>query len=210
MRPAKGFLADDGTFFDTADQAELYDALAALTFHVTQAGADPKKALIIIDACAEHVRRYLDAKEAYNKAENANVDELAKNWHGTKQDYADRVYPGRDWKPVDNGRWAQRATSPAPLDINHAEFFRAETDVAPVQQQSIDEPQHVPDVGSGVSTEAIQDEQPVHGIGSGIGAPRGFLRDAYMAGASSAAITRPRRNDSETIVRATEGGKTIP
>jgi hypothetical protein len=69
MRSVSGFLADDGVFFDTKEDAELYEALHALEFSVKSIGADPAKFMIVIEGCQEQLRRYLDAKDSYEKSE---------------------------------------------------------------------------------------------------------------------------------------------
>jgi hypothetical protein len=69
MKSVRGFLADDGTFFDAKEDAELYEALHALEFSVKNIGADPAKFMIVVEGCQEQLRRYLDAKSNYEKSE---------------------------------------------------------------------------------------------------------------------------------------------
>lgn len=69
MKSVSGFLADDGVFFDTEADAELYEALHALEFSVRNIGADPVKFMIVVEGCQEQLRRYLDAKSNYEKSE---------------------------------------------------------------------------------------------------------------------------------------------
>jgi len=182
-RPVKGFLADDGTFFDSQEDVDLYDALHALRFHVTQIGANPEKFLIVLDGCARQVKDYLDAKEAYNKAESRD--------NGTNADPA-------------NG-----TTISTPLGVDHTKFFRPEED-ASIQQQSIDGTEHVPDMGSSISAETVPNDSKIDGVGSGVYTPRSVRRSAHMATTSQAAITRPRSGDGASPVREAEGGKTVP
>ncbi|SRR5258706_7744368 len=183
MRAVRGYLTDDGTYFDTKEEAALYDSLHALRFAATNVGVDPDKGLIFVDGCKDAIRRYIDAKEAYNEAEG-------------RQD------------EVDGGRWADRAgtgtDTAAPLTINNAEFLRAEADPSSVQQQPVDEPQHVPDVGSSVSSEAIPDKCEEHGIGSRRAYARSVRSSSHMATASTAALATARGSRGEETVRSSK------
>lgn len=72
MKRVSGFLTNDGTYFDTEDEARLYDAMAALTFAATNVGANPKAVFVIVDGCMNQIEEYINAKRAHQKAEHAN------------------------------------------------------------------------------------------------------------------------------------------
>jgi hypothetical protein len=166
MRSVKGFLADDGTYFDTAESAELYEALHALEFSVRNIGADPAKFMIVIEGCQDQLRRYLNAKNEYEESE-------AKG-------------PGD--------------TQPA---VNNTNDSRAEGD-ASVLEQPANEPEHVPDVRSGVGTEAVPDERKIDGAGGGSTHARSVRSAAYMATVSTAALATARGGSGDTFVRQAE------
>jgi hypothetical protein len=168
MRSVKGFLADDGTYFDTAESAELYEALHALEFSVTNIGADPAKFMIVIEGCQDQLRRYLDAKNKYEESE------------------ATGPRPGNA-QPV----------------VNNTDNGRAEGD-APVLEQQVDKPEHVPDIRSGVGTEAVPDERKVDGAGGGGAHARSVRSAAYMATVSTAALATARGGSSNTFVQQAE------
>ena len=170
MRSVRGFLADDGVFFDTAEDAELYEALHALEFSVKNIGADPEKFMIVLIGCEEQLRRYLDAKSRYEKAEAA--------------------YP-REGVPN---------AEPA---VDHADDDGAE-EHASVLEQPADEHEHVPDVRSGVGTEAVPDGSPVDGAGGGGAHARSVRRAAHMATTSTAALATARGGSGSTFVRQAE------
>ena len=165
MKSVKGFLADDGTYFDAREDAELYEALHALEFSVRSIGADPSKFMIVVTGCQEQLRRYLDAKSSYEKSE---------------------------------------ATGPAaPDSVNNTNDSNTKAD-APVLEQSADEHQHMPNVRSGISTEAVRDDGPIDGTGGGGAHARGIRRAPHMATTSSAAIAAARPSDGNTFVRQAE------
>lgn len=69
MKPAQGFLTDDGSFFDNAYDAAFYDALHALTFSATVNGIDPEKLIRAIDSNQVEIARYLHAKSQKDSAD---------------------------------------------------------------------------------------------------------------------------------------------
>jgi len=182
-RSVKGFLADDGTFFNNQDEVELYEALNGLRFASENVGADPNKLMIIVDAIGPQIRRYLDAKESYNKAERGT---------GSIEESGELAQEQFD-KLGTYTKWADRAREAAPLTINTAEFLKPETGVTPVQQQPADEREHVPDVGSGERTEAVSDKCEEHGAGVRSAHARSVRSRPYMATTSTAALDTARK-----------------
>lgn len=91
----------------------------------------------------------------------------------------------------------------APDSVDHTNDSRTEA-AAPVLEQSPDEHQHVPDVRSGVSTEAVRNDSPVDGTGGGSVDARSIRRAPHMATTSSAAIAAARPIDSNTFIRQAE------
>ena len=77
MRQVKGFLSDDGVFFDAHADAELYEAMHDLELVVKNIGANPEKFLVVLDGCHKQVRRYLDAKEGFKASEASGVASAA-------------------------------------------------------------------------------------------------------------------------------------
>jgi len=159
MRNVKGFLSDDGTFFDAEEDAELYEATHALEAIVSNIGANPEKFMIVVDGCRKQIRRYLDAKDKYEQSE------------------------GRAW---------DEAASPAAHNADN----RGPEGTAPVLEQPADGPEPVPDLGSGIGSEAVSADGKVDGIGGGRTHARGVLGASYMATTSSAAIALARGSGS--------------
>lgn len=182
-RSVKGFLADDGTFFNNQDEVELYEALNGLRFATESVGADPNKLMIIVDAIGPQIRRYLDAKESYNKAERGT---------GSIEESGELTQEQFD-KLGTYTKWADRAGETASLTINTAEFLKPETGVTPVQQQPTDEREHVPDVGGGLGAEKIPDNSQVDGSGVRITNARSVRSRPYMATTSTAALDTARK-----------------
>jgi hypothetical protein len=162
MRNVKGFLSDDGVFFDAVEDAELYEATHALEAVVANIGANPEKFLVVVDGCRKQLERYLNAKSKYEASE-------ARSWS------TDATRPGAPASPV----------------VDNADDCRAE-DHAPVLEQQADELEHVPDVGSSVRTEAVPDDSPINGPRGGGAHARSVRRAAHMATASPAAISVAR------------------
>lgn len=64
MKPVQGYLSDDGTFFDTAEDAKFYDAMHRLSFVLQNSSVNPERFITVIDKLHPEIRSYLDAKEA--------------------------------------------------------------------------------------------------------------------------------------------------
>jgi hypothetical protein len=175
MRRVNGFIASDGTFFETADQCEFYEANYALDYAVRAIGADPDKFRIVVNGCASQVRRYLDAKEAFEKAEYA-----------------------------DGGAWAARAEPAAPSDLDRARHGEATRDATSVQQQPADSDQHVSDVGSGERAEAVSNERSEHGAGVRSALARSLRGSTSVAANQAPGFAVTRGVNSGSIVRDSE------
>jgi hypothetical protein len=74
MRNVKGYLSDDGVFFDAEADAELYEALQALEFTVRNIGADPNKFMVVVEGCRKQLERYLNAKSKFEESEASGPD----------------------------------------------------------------------------------------------------------------------------------------
>lgn len=68
-REAKGFLCEDGRFFEDQETAELYEAKEALWQRLEGLKKAPDRVFEMIDACGLELRRYLDALKATRTSE---------------------------------------------------------------------------------------------------------------------------------------------
>lgn len=152
MKSVKGYLTDDGTFFDNATDAEFYDALQALSLTAKSQNINPERLITAIDLSAKEVGRYLNAKYAKEKSD--------------EQKTAIEFESNNGVNPYIWSANEQRGDNPNALIIDHADNGRAEEDIPSFlnKQASVDEP--MPNVGSGVSTETIRDNGSQHGAGS--------------------------------------------
>lgn len=195
MRNVKGFLSDDGVFFDVKEDAELYEALHALEASVRNIGADPEKFMIVVGGCSKQLRRYLDAKSAYEKAENAQFEPSRK-----RGEAAQHSVEGEESSEGDNAEAGRPDAAPAD---DHADNAVAKVH-APVLEQPADEPEYVPDVRSGIGTESVPDDGTLNGARGRGAHARNLRRAANMATTSHAALTASRTGDSPAPVREAE------
>lgn len=183
MRNVKGFLSDDGVFFDAEADAELYEAMHALEATVRNIGADPNKFLIVVEGCRKQLERYLNAKSSFEKSERSSVA-----------------------KAGDDRRSGEQAT---PFVEHNADDGSAEA-YTPVLEQPINESEHVPNMGCSVSTEAIPDDSALNGSRGRRFATRSVRSAPYMATASRAALATACGSDSPETVRQTEASPKLP
>jgi hypothetical protein len=168
MKKVSGFLTNDGSFFPSEDEARLYDAMAALTFAVTNVGANPKAVFVILDGCAAQVMEYLNAKQAHQEAETAN--------------------------PRSPGALGPVAATSSSLDYTDGRGAR-EGDSTPVFQQSPDSYEHVPDVGSGEQPEEIPNFGSLNGPGIRSRDARSVRSDPPVATGDTTRATWPRTGE---------------
>jgi hypothetical protein len=67
MKQAKGFLANDGTFFNTKEACALYETECDLREASIVAGFNPDALLTALHKAWEPIGRYIDARRAVNK-----------------------------------------------------------------------------------------------------------------------------------------------
>lgn len=127
MKPAQGFLTDDGTFFDTAEDAAFYDALHALTFSATVNGIDPEKLIRAIDSNQVEIARYLRAK---SQKDSADYDRQRSNDPAAPtNDHPDDGYA----KTVNASVFEQPTNVDEPMpDVGRSLFTEAIRDNGPV------------------------------------------------------------------------------
>lgn len=76
MRKAKGYIADDGSFFEHEEDAEKHDAEMVIRTFCTIHHVDAEKLLSYVEALAEPIKDYLNA-DAKVKARNSPQAEVA-------------------------------------------------------------------------------------------------------------------------------------
>lgn len=162
MKRVSGFLTNDGTYFDTEDEARLYDAMAALTFAATNVGANPKAVFVIVDGCMNQIEEYINAKRAHQKAEHANP-----------------FGPSAATPPV----------------VNYTDDGTTETPIPSILEQSVDQYESMPDVGSGVIAEAVPNSGSVNGSGIRQRDARSVRSDTTLAVSDTTRASWPRSEE---------------
>lgn len=72
MRQATGYMCDDGTFFDFAEEAVLYEAMAALQYRAKHVGVDPERLFRAVDTLRGEIERYINARKSLEASEATN------------------------------------------------------------------------------------------------------------------------------------------
>lgn len=75
MKEAIGYLADDGTFFENADEAIQHDAVVAIDQWCESHKIDPNKVMTIIKALSTPIRTYINASEAIKEWQSLQLDQ---------------------------------------------------------------------------------------------------------------------------------------
>lgn len=151
MRQAAGYLTDDGTFFDNANDAELYESIEALTAKAEAERIDPTKLIAAVDKCQDEIRRYIDAKlpePTFSPYDKVSVE--AKY----------------DPKAPFIIHWPDDANNKNPLGIDHTDNARATGYAQAVFEQPSRSDESMSNMGSGISAETLRDNSPLDGPGS--------------------------------------------
>lgn len=78
VKPAQGFMSDDGNFFDTEAEAEHHEAETNLMMVLGSSYLAGDAIDTFMEHCVTHkavIRRYLDAYEAINQQEETTISE---------------------------------------------------------------------------------------------------------------------------------------
>jgi hypothetical protein len=118
VKPAKGFMTDDGNFFETEPEAEFHEAETALMVvlgkeTITTGGLFLDQ---FMETCVTHkaeIRRYLDAYEAVNQQEATAVNEA-----DITAAELERLIGPTGWHPQDDAAGSQADASIQPLTDN--------------------------------------------------------------------------------------------
>ena len=144
MKMAQGYVTEDGTFFESKLEAELYEAEVLLRMALvgTNAALDPEKVLQIILAVMPQLRRYVDAYLATTAAH-------------------------RNQQAQDEDRGETDEGKPPEADASIGHVSSTEEDLASLLKLPTRGLGHVPDVGSGAHAKAIPKRRAKHGTGGG-------------------------------------------
>lgn len=155
-RPVQGYLANDGSFHETEAQADFRDAEEEIRAYCVTHTVDDNVFLDVIEALADPVYRYLNAKdridvEATRKEVNGITKEVASSDRYHTLDHYLATQSTTENDQADNGSTEDTASS--------------------LLEQPTDGHEPVPDMGSSPPAESILEQRESHGIG-------GRLRDA--------------------------------
>jgi hypothetical protein len=136
VKPAKGFMTDDGNFFETEPEAEFHEAETRMMTVLSRVAGLENTPYIdtFMETCVTHkaeIRRYLDAYEAVNQQQEITTDQQAD----------DRAALER----LITSRYPQDDTAGSQADASLQPFTRhGHSDVS--------------DVGGGPRSETVQDD----------------------------------------------------
>lgn len=144
MKMAQGYITEDGTFFESKLEAELYEAEVALRMSLVgvNASLDPEKVLETILAVMPQLRRYVDAHYA-------------------------TIATQRDQQAKEQDRRETDASEPPKADANLGHVSSTEEDLASLLKLPARGPSHMPDVGSGTHAAKVSKRREKHGTGGG-------------------------------------------
>lgn len=199
MRAAQGFLTDDGTFFDAIEDAELYDAMHAVSFAVeTRCRAKPESVFVVLDMCQEEIGRYLNAK----KAAREKYEESASSYDPKKPLAIDtkEFFRDDDQEHEVESADANHESYTDPYVIDNTNNLGATWDDAPIQYVEAHKHESVSNMGSSVGTETLSDDSTLDGTGSGRSDASDICRLKDLATSLQAEIAEARfRRRAEDI-----------
>lgn len=143
MKQTKGFITEDGTFFEDEFEGNLYEA----ELHLRHALAErfpqlpQEKFFVVVLGVIREMKEYL----------NAHTESLANSVSEQVDTSASEI--GAE----------DEVSSPPPVDEHPAYLSGTEEDLASVLKLPTRRPSHVPDVGSGTQPEEVPNRSAVDG-----------------------------------------------
>lgn len=138
MRQASGFITEDGTFFETEEEAKLHEAeqwlRGQMVMHFPQIDVDG--ILNLVETLRTELGEYLNATAAHLRTQ-------------TKK----------------QNRTGDQDSSSSEVSGHLGHVSSAKEDLEALLQLPSRRPSHVPDVGSGPRTEKVQERREEHGPG---------------------------------------------
>jgi len=140
VKMAQGYVTDDGTFFESKLEAELFEAEMRLRGQLVgmDAKLNPEQILAIIIEVMPDVRRYIDAYQAQDTA--------ARNQQAKEQER----------EPPDSSQKAEVVESGGYVS-------GSEEELASLLKLPTRRPSHVPDMGRGAQSEEVPVRRKVDG-----------------------------------------------
>lgn len=146
MKPTEGFLAEDGTFFESSIDCELYEATNALDAQLVKMGIDPDAFKTALGGSYAEANRWVNAV-------------IAKGVPDSSKPQVKEKVRDRDWKPIPGAGTAE-PDDPGPDydipdDLGPSEHADAEDVAEAVFEQPLSFSEPMSPMGSGLSAEAI-------------------------------------------------------
>lgn len=167
-RPVTGFLSDDDTFFHTEAEALMHDAemdIRAFCVSHIPTPLDDNRLLEVIEALADPIERYLNAKA------QAEVEEARK--------HATNLVGGIDRNP--STTWGGRHSEMPGTEVDQAHNGNAEEELASLLEQPSDGHEPVSDMGGSPPSESVLNERESYGIGGRFGNARSIRSGESVA-----------------------------
>ena len=202
-RQVSGFLAEDGTFYESAHGAKRHDAEFLIVDLCVRADINETAILTFIRNNAYAIRDFIDADSFLPEEEQTCTHD---------RPVQVETQPEEANAGVDRDR-RSLASQLLSLGTDQADDDERTEDNAAVQQLPVGGPEPLPDVGSRPRTEAVRNEVKGNGVGSGRSDASSVRRDPVLATRQGSVppTTRngssPSRFRKATVERYEPGGE---
>jgi len=160
MRKAQGFITADGTFYETAQDAELHEAVADLEKAATDLGY---KSTSVIDVCVRIPTNIMRFINAYHSPQTSEAAANADRPQDVAEDASD--YTSEDGAPYYTEPYTNIAEPKPNIPQYNKTNRRTEASPAPVQQQQTNSRQPMSDLRRSIRSKAVRNDSPVYGAG---------------------------------------------
>lgn len=174
MKAASGYLASDGTFFESAAEAEYYEARIVLEGLLITDMNSPELFIEILEKNHEEIERFI-------KAANAKRG-LEREWEAYEREKAESFGYTKHEDDSADDEAGEKATDPP-------------------QHEPIASRQYVPDMGRSISAKEIREQREEHGTRMRKADARRVRRRKDMATGAHSGAEKARRGNSASDTR---------
>lgn len=192
MRAAKGYVTADGTFYETANEAELHEAHADLTKAAEEHGFRPESVVEICLQFPTNIVRFINAY--YAPQASASTPNAERKAISSKEDEH-----GNKFVVGDDGTEYQVWTSP--ISQANKDKRRTKEATPPIQQQPSSSSQSVSDLRGRIQSEALRTNSPVDGVGMRGSYARSLRGSTAMSTALQTELAETFRQRREAYLR---------
>lgn len=153
MKPVEGFMTDDGTFYETAEQAAYEEAKLTLEGLLISERIQAESFIEVTEKLHVQIATFIQAHQAFQSVTREQIE-----YHDEQDGNGEKYGFSTEAKPL----FAQ----PPEDDFDTSDLPGGKEDSASIQHEQANSSEHVSDMGSGEQPTPVRHHRTQHGIRS--------------------------------------------